>query len=118
MHTPESSTREPYPDSTARTPSRLSSILKQLKSASPDARRELQVFWSLALVCLLAYLPPFIGLFVGAWPLSDDALAAMIPWREFTRNAFKEGVLPLWNPHLFCGMAFMSNGQSAVLYPP
>jgi len=27
-------------------------------------------------------------------------------------------VLPLWNPHQFCGNPFAANGQSAVFYPP
>ena len=72
----------------------------------------------LALLCGLAYLPSLIGLCEGAWPFADDALAATRIWREFTRQALQAGRLPLWNPHLFCGIAFISTGQSGVFYAP
>ncbi len=89
---------------------------------TPTARRALRrrqrALAGLALLCLLAHLPPLIETLLGAWPFGDDALAAFGPWREFTRQALARGELPLWNPHMFCGLPFMSNGQTAILYPP
>lgn len=50
--------------------------------------------------------------------LQWDALAQYYPWRVFARRWLRRGVLPLWNPHEFCGMPFVANAQSAVFYPP
>ena len=58
-----------------------------------------------------------LALWRGNAPFGGDALSAFGPWREFSRQSLRGGVLPLWNPHLFCGMSFLANGQSALLYP-
>jgi len=50
-------------------------------------------------------------------PLQWDAIAQFYPWRVFYARSMHEGVIPLWNPHQFCGTPFLANGQSAVLYP-
>ncbi len=50
-------------------------------------------------------------------PLVWDAVAQYYPWRIFAARTLAAGVLPLWNPHQFCGTPFMANGQSAVFYP-
>jgi len=50
-------------------------------------------------------------------PLQWDALAQYYPWRFFLRQNLLQGRLPFWNPHAFCGMPFLANGQSTVLYP-
>ncbi|MBV9467702.1 MAG: hypothetical protein JOZ57_00480, partial [Abitibacteriaceae bacterium] len=75
------------------------------------------ILWTLIVVCILAYFPAAIATCFGAWPFADDALANTGVWRGLTRTAFGQGLLPLWNPHLFCGMPFMSNGQAGVFYP-
>jgi hypothetical protein len=69
-------------------------------------------------LCLLSLAPSFFALAQGLWPFDDDAIALFGPWREWTRSVLWSGVLPLWNPHLFLGMPFMSNGQTSVLYAP
>jgi len=81
-------------------------------------RRRLRVFWSLTLLCVLAYAQPIAGLFSGTWPYTEDAPGLFGMWREFSREALRGGTLPMWNPHLFCGLPFMSNGQTSILYPP
>ncbi len=50
-------------------------------------------------------------------PLQFDAIAQFYPWRAFYAKWMSQGVLPLWNPHQFCGTPFQANGQSAILYP-
>jgi hypothetical protein len=50
--------------------------------------------------------------------LMADAVLQYYPWRHFAHTALREGEVPLWNPHQLCGMPFLANGQSAVLYPP
>ena len=51
-------------------------------------------------------------------PLMWDSLAEFYPWRLFAAQTLKQGFLPLWNPHQFCGTPFVANAQSAVFYPP
>jgi hypothetical protein len=80
-------------------------------------RRDARALCILAIVCFVAYLPSFIGMLLGWWPFTEDAVAQFAPWREYAKGALWQGILPLWNPHTFCGMPFMSNGQSAVFYP-
>lgn len=55
---------------------------------------------------------------VGWDSLLWDGMAQFYPWRAFGFRWFARGVLPLWNPHQFCGTPFLANGQSALLYPP
>jgi hypothetical protein len=47
-----------------------------------------------------------------------DGVAQYYPWRTFAARAAKHGLIPLWNPHQFCGTPFVANGQSAFFYPP
>lgn len=83
-----------------------------------DRLLDRRALWRLALLSVLAYAPALIGLAFGAWPFDDDAQALFGPWREFTRQSLSRGVLPLWNPHTFCGLPFLANIQTSVLYPP
>jgi hypothetical protein len=73
---------------------------------------------ALALFILIAQAPALWALLNGTAPFGKDALAQFLPWRDFSRQALHSGVWPLWNPHIFCGMPFFSNGQSALLYLP
>lgn len=50
--------------------------------------------------------------------LMADAVLQYYPWRHFAAQVIRQGEVPLWNPHQLCGMPFLANGQSAVLYPP
>src|SRR5215212_7025872 len=50
-------------------------------------------------------------------PLLWDAIAQFYPWRAFAATWMRQGVVPLWDPHQFCGTPFLANSQSAVLYP-
>lgn len=47
-----------------------------------------------------------------------DAVLQYFPWRSFAASSLRAGEIPLWNPHQLCGLPFLANGQSAVLYPP
>ena len=46
-----------------------------------------------------------------------DGIAQYFPWRSYAAENLRAGILPLWNPHQFCGAPFLANGQSALLYP-
>lgn len=54
--------------------------------------------------------------FVGA--LDEDAHTLFYPWRAFAFGRVRDGVFPLWNPYLLCGMPFVAAVESAVFYPP
>ena len=47
-----------------------------------------------------------------------DSMAQYYPWRTFAARMGRRGLIPLWNPHQFCGTPFIANGQSAFFYPP
>jgi hypothetical protein len=51
-------------------------------------------------------------------PLLWDGVAQFYPWRLFAARMMRDGQPALWNPHQFCGYPFVSNGQSALFYPP
>ncbi len=61
----------------------------------------------------------------ATWPLVwmgcslywGDVMLYFLPALEFTRSAFADGYLPLWNPHVLCGQPFIGNPQASVLYP-
>lgn len=50
--------------------------------------------------------------------LQFDGITQFYPWRLFAAQTWRAGLVPLWNPHQFCGTPFLANGQSAVLYLP
>ncbi|MEJ5252501.1 MAG: hypothetical protein HPY54_10335 [Chthonomonadetes bacterium] len=51
-------------------------------------------------------------------PLMWDGAAQFGAWRLYTARMWREGWLPLWNPHQGMGYPLYANSQSAVFYPP
>jgi hypothetical protein len=47
----------------------------------------------------------------------DDFLEFSYPTRFFAASSIAAGELPFWNPHVFAGMPFLADIQSAVFYP-
>ena len=47
-----------------------------------------------------------------------DTQTYFYPYWAYAAASLGEGRLPLWNPHVFMGVPFLANTQSAVLYPP
>lgn len=39
------------------------------------------------------------------------------PSREFTVRLIKQGVMPFWNPYVYCGNPLLASHQAAVFYP-
>jgi hypothetical protein len=48
---------------------------------------------------------------------STDIASQFIYWRAFTAEQLRQGHLPLWNPHVYCGMPYLGWAQTGVLYP-
>lgn len=51
-------------------------------------------------------------------PLMWDGAAQFGVWRLYTARMWREGWLPLWNPHQGMGYPLYANSQSAIFYPP
>ncbi|HEY6761855.1 MAG TPA: YfhO family protein [Baekduia sp.] len=50
-------------------------------------------------------------------PLLSDIATADYPWRSFLRESLHSGTIPLWNPHVFGGIPFLSNPQIGLFTP-
>jgi hypothetical protein len=57
--------------------------------------------------------------FAGEWmPAGGGDLASFLyPIHHFAARALKSGQFPLWNPHLYGGMPFAADIQTALYYP-
>jgi hypothetical protein len=49
--------------------------------------------------------------------VTSDCTFSYYPRRVFATRMMREGNIPLWNPHQFCGTPFLANFQSGVFYP-
>lgn len=59
--------------------------------------------------------PPF-----SSWVLSresGDVSTIYYYWRSFGFESLKTGIMPLWNPDIFCGVPFAAYPESAIFYP-
>lgn len=50
-------------------------------------------------------------------PEAQDFVHSFNPWRTQYSRSLRDGQVPLWNPHQFCGVPLAANDQSAVFYP-
>lgn len=66
------------------------------------------------LLALLAWLKPLL---TGRALFYDVLFKLFYPNQEYLRRCLLSGSWPLWNPHLYSGVPFMANLQSALLYP-
>lgn len=100
-------------------------------------------FWPIILITLVWFvfsspffikgLTPFASLyqsnFFSPWsaysiyegPVKNNAMPDIItqlyPWRTFTIDSLKTGIVPLWNPYSFAGTPHLANYQSAPFSP-
>ena len=47
-----------------------------------------------------------------------DLGSFLYPTYHFIQQSLKEGVWPLWNPHIYSGVPFAAEIQSGIFYPP
>jgi hypothetical protein len=65
-----------------------------------------------------AYLPkPPEENFYPQNPALTDEIMVLEPWRRFAVEQVRQGRLPLWNPHNYCGSPFLAANQSALFSP-
>lgn len=75
----------------------------------------LKVAFLLFCITLLYFFPV---IFSNQTFASRDLYAFFYPRRLFAAEAIRNGILPLWNPHLASGVPFLANLQSSLFYPP
>jgi multisubunit Na+/H+ antiporter MnhG subunit len=47
-----------------------------------------------------------------------DLLPFLYPNYHFAAQSLQNGIIPLWNPHLYSGIPFAADAQSGLFYPP
>ncbi|MCZ6690106.1 MAG: YfhO family protein [Planctomycetota bacterium] len=57
------------------------------------------------------------AIFTGKTFFSRDLFHLYYPIKLFIRESILDGRLPLWNPHIYCGMPFLGDFISSVFYP-
>ncbi|MBN2055414.1 YfhO family protein, partial [bacterium] len=74
--------------------------------------------WIAAQLVLIALILLFYHpLLTGDLAAGYDITQAFYHYREFVRGSLQQGVIPLWNPHIFCGYPCHAALQSSVLHP-
>ena len=86
-------------------------------SAGRDPRR-LRALLTVLPLALVTAAPALLPLARGELFSHRDVLTFFLPMKIFLGEWLAAGVLPLWNPHTECGLPFLANLQSQVLYPP
>ena len=46
-----------------------------------------------------------------------DQAYQFYPWRVYVSRVLRQGVLPLWDPYIYCGTPLMAKDQPALFYP-
>ena len=81
-----------------------------------DVHRDVCAVGVLVLATIAFFWPLF---FTESWiPKGGGDLSSFIyPIYAFGARWLKQGVIPLWNPHLYMGMPFAADNQSGLFYP-
>jgi hypothetical protein len=81
-----------------------------------DLHRDILAAGVLVLITIAFFWPLF---FTKSWiPKGGGDLSSFIyPIYTFAARWLKQGVIPLWNPHLYMGMPFAADNQSGLFYP-
>ncbi|MDR3707689.1 MAG: hypothetical protein P4L33_05275 [Capsulimonadaceae bacterium] len=73
----------------------------------------------LAALCLFAFGDVLLGLRPGILSAADgDTARQFLYWREFGFSNLRHGHVPLWDPHIYCGVPFFGGWQAGLFYPP
>ncbi len=72
----------------------------------------------IVIVCYSASLVVWAFLWKGRLPYHIDTRLYAYPDHAYNLQSFQEGLLPLWNPYIACGVPHLANWQSAFFYPP
>jgi hypothetical protein len=73
--------------------------------------------WPYLLLAALVMLFLWDSLFAGKVLCMRDTFCDFVPWRTFSRQAVRAGVIPLWNHYSHSGQPFVAEPQTAFFYP-
>ncbi len=80
----------------------------------------LPMFRKIVIVAVLIGVP--MGMLYPLWrcptTAGEDDFVFYWPVRKIVAEQMRSGRVPVWNPHMGCGVPLLADPQSAVLYPP
>jgi hypothetical protein len=82
------------------------SVVRAIVAAAVLALVTMAFFWQ-TLFTANAWMPAGGG----------DLVPFLYPNYHFAAQSLKQGVVPLWNPHLYSGLPFAADAQSGLFYP-
>jgi hypothetical protein len=82
--------------------------------ASTKSRR----WWPAALLSLYAFCFFWQYFLLDQTLYAGDTAFVLLPFHHFATSYLNQGLLPLWNPHLFGGTPGVAEAQYQVFYPP
>jgi len=77
-------------------------------------KKDIFFILSFAIISFLVFLPQYVSDKIIGWL---DMIYYFIPFKEIIAENIKNGIMPLWNPYIYCGQPLLANFQSAVFYP-
>jgi hypothetical protein len=86
--------------------------------ASLHSRRTTALAALVLAVLAVAMFAPSLFSSEGLTPMGGDAVEHGRFMQDFSFTQIRQGNLPLWNPHQFCGMPWLGNPNTTMLYPP
>ena len=86
---------------------------------SSSARKSVWALTALAALALLVFIEVILAGGSEVVGETNHDMWAYFYWvRQWSFRQLVHGKVPLWNPHIYCGVPFFGNFQSALLYPP
>jgi hypothetical protein len=75
-------------------------------------------WWPLYAMAAVAFLFFWNYFLLDETLFAGDTAFVLLPFRYYTSHFLQQGLLPLWNPHLFGGTPALAEAQYQVFYPP
>jgi hypothetical protein len=91
------------------------SVAKASKGSVPNNRRECVLSTLILALIVCGVFAPW--LFYGKSLYWGDICLFFLPLNSFLKDSLANGLVPLWNPYLYCGAPFVGNPQVSLLYP-
>lgn len=76
-----------------------------------------KVYYNLWLFQNHAPFPPADPKSINFFNASLEYITHYFPYKHYLTLTFREGLLPLWNPYVFCGFPIFANGNTCVFSP-
>lgn len=89
---------------------------KEHRILQPVSLPRLSGLAAIGILALLVGIFYFGHLFGGSF-LWEDFVEQEFPFRTLAASSLANGVIPHWNPYVFCGMPFLADIQVAFWYP-